>query len=152
MSKYLDEYVLGEHFVSAARTVTECDVVNFACMTGDMHPNHTDAEVMKHSQFGQRIAHGLLGISWAHGFLDRLELITDSAIAFLEIEEWKFKAPIFFGDTIHAEITVKDVIPSRSKPDRGVLKLYFELIKQDGTVCQSGTKAIMMKRTAQKEG
>ena len=45
MSKYLDEYVLGEHFVSAARTVTECDVVNFACMTGDMHPNHTDAEV-----------------------------------------------------------------------------------------------------------
>ena len=66
MSKYLDEYVLGEHFVSAARTVTECDVVNFACMTGDMHPNHTDAEVMKHSQFGQRIAHGLLGISWAH--------------------------------------------------------------------------------------
>ena len=134
MSKYLDEYVLGEHFVSAARTVTECDVVNFACM------------------FGQRIAHGLLGISWAHGFLDRLDLITDSAIAFLEIEEWKFKAPIFFGDTIHAEITVKDVIPSRSKPDRGVLKLYFELIKQDGTVCQSGTKAIMMKRTAQKEG
>ena len=78
MSKYLDEYVLGEHFVSAARTVTECDVVNFACMTGDMHPNHTDAEVMKHSQFGQRIAHGLLGISWAHGFLDRLDLITDS--------------------------------------------------------------------------
>ena len=86
MSKYLDEYVLGEHFVSAARTVTECDVVNFACMTGDMHPNHTDAEVMKHSQFGQRIAHGLLGISWAHGFLDRLDLITDSAIAFLEIQ------------------------------------------------------------------
>ena len=84
MSKYLDEYVLGEHSVSAARTVTECDVVNFACMTGDMHPNHTDAEVMKHSQFGQRIAHGLLGISWAHGFLDRLDLITDSAIAFLE--------------------------------------------------------------------
>ena len=38
------------------------------------------------------------------------------------------------------------------QPDRGVLKLYFELIKQDGTVCQSGTKAIMMKRTAQKEG
>ena len=73
MSKYLDEYVLGEHFVSAARTVTECDVVNFACMTGDMHPNHTDAEVMKHSQFGQRIAHGLLGISWAdHGQCHRV--------------------------------------------------------------------------------
>ena len=39
MSKYLDEYVVGERFVSSARTVTESDVVNFACMTGDMHPN-----------------------------------------------------------------------------------------------------------------
>lgn len=49
MSKYLDEYVVGERFVSSARTVTESDVVNFACMTGDMHPNHTDAAAMEHS-------------------------------------------------------------------------------------------------------
>ena len=152
MSKYLDEYVVGEKYVTSARTVTEGDVVNFACSTGDMHPNHTDAAYMEHSQFGQRIAHGLLGISWAHGLLYRLDLITESAIAFLEIEDWKFQAPIFFGDTIHAEITVKDVIPSHSKPDRGVLKLYFELVKQDGTVCQSGVKSIMMKRTAPQKG
>lgn len=95
MSKYLDEYVVGERFVSSARTVTESDVVNFACMTGDMHPNHTDAAAMEHSIFGKRIAHGLLGLSWAHGFLYRLDLITESAIAFLAIEDWKFLKPIF---------------------------------------------------------
>ena len=147
MSKYLDEYVVGEKFVSSARTVTETDVVMFACSTGDMHPNHTDAAYMEKSGFGRRIAHGLLGISWAHGFLYRLDLITESAIAFLKIEDWTFHAPIFFGDTLHAEITVKEIVPSRSKPDRGILKLFFELVKQDGTVCQSGTKWIMMKRT-----
>ena len=146
MSKYLDEYVIGEKFVSSARTVTESDVVTFACTTGDMHPNHTDAAYMENSVFGQRIAHGLLGIAWAHGFLYRLDLITESAIAFLKIEDWNFHAPVFFGDTIHAEITVKDIVPSRSKPDRGVLKLFFEIVNQKGVVVQSGTKCIMMKR------
>ena len=146
MSKYLDEYVVGEKFISSARTVTESDVVTFACTTGDMHPNHTDAAYMKNSQFGQRIAHGLLGVAWAHGFLYRLDIITESAIAFLKIEDWAFHAPVFFGDTLHAEVTVKEIIHSKSKPDRGILKLFFEMVKQDGTVCQSGTKCIMMKR------
>lgn len=152
MSKYLDEYVIGEKYITSGRTVTETDVVLFACLTGDMHPNHTDASAMENSPFGRRIAHGLLGISWAHGFLYRLDLITDSAIAFLKVEDWNFHAPIFFGDTLHAEITVRDVIPSRSKPDRGILKLFFELVKQDGTVCQSGTKWIMMKRQPPQAG
>ncbi len=146
MSKYLDEYQVGEKYVTSARTVTEADVVNFACTTGDMHPNHTDAARMAKSQFGKRIAHGLLGIAWAHGLLYRLDLITDSAIAFLEIEDWKFKAPIFFGDTLHAEITVQEIIFSKSKQDRGILKLHFDLKNQDGVVCQSGVKSIMMKR------
>lgn len=146
MSKYLDEYHIGETFITSGRTVTETDVVLFACTTGDMHPNHTDAAAMANSPFGSRIAHGLLGVSWAHGFLYRLDLITDSAIAFLKIEDWTFLAPIYFGDTLHAEITVKEIHNSRSKPDRGILKLFFELVNQNGAVCQSGTKCIMMKR------
>jgi len=146
LSKYLDEYTIGEKFITDGRTVTETDVVNFGTATGDLHPNHFNASVMEQSAFGQRIAHGMLGISWAHGFLYRTGLITESAIAFLKIEDWNFHAPVFFGDTLHAEITVKEIIPSRSKPDRGILKLFFELVKQDGTVCQSGTKCIMMKR------
>jgi len=115
-----------------------------------MHPNHTDAAAMEQSGFGSRIAHGLLGLSWAHGFLYRLDLITDSAIAFLCIENWNFQKPIFFGDTIHAEITVQEIIPSRSKPDRGILKLFFEIVNQAGAVCQSGTKCIMMKKSREK--
>ena len=151
MSKYLEEYKVGERYITSARTVTETDVVNFACTTGDMHPNHTDAARMAESQFGKRIAHGLLGIAWAHGFLYRLGLITDSAIAFLEVENWKFIAPIFFGDTLHAEITVENIVFSKSKQDRGILKLHFDMVNQDGVVCQSGLKSIMMKRKREQE-
>ena len=146
LSKYLDEYQIGESFTSPGRTVTETDVVLFACTTGDMHPNHTNADYMKNSQFKQRIAHGMLGIAWAHGFLYHLDLITESAIAFLKIEDWSFHSPVFLGDTIHVKITVKDIAYSKSKPDRGILKLFFELFNQDGLLCQSGTKCIMMKR------
>lgn len=148
MSKYFEEYRIGEKFITSARTVTETDVITFACSTGDMHPNHTDAEYMSKSQFGKRIAHGLMGIAWAHGLMYRLDLLTESAIALICVEDWKMVAPIFIGDTIHAEITVKELIPSRSKPDRGVMKMYFELINQDGLVCQTGIKALMMKRKA----
>lgn len=101
---------------------------------------------MENSQFKRRIAHGMLGIAWSHGFLYHLDIITESAIAFLKIEDWSFHAPIFFGDTLHVEITVQDIVNSRSKPDRGILKLFFQLINQNETVCQSGTKCIMMKR------
>ncbi len=146
MGRYLDEFTVGEVFESHGRTITETDVVMFACMTGDLHTNHTNAEVMKGSQFGQRIAHGMLGIAYAHGFLHSLNLITEAAIAFLEIESWKFHKPIFFGDTVHARISVKEVIPSRSKPDRGVLKFFMEMVNQDGAVVQSGVKSIMIKR------
>jgi acyl dehydratase len=104
---------------------------------------------MAKSQFGKRIAHGLMGIAWAHGLMYRLDLLTESCIALLGVEDWKMIAPVFIGDTLHVEITVKELIPSRSKPDRGVLKLYFELVNQNGVVCQTGIKALMMKRKTQ---
>ena len=147
MSKYLDEFVIGEKFITPGRTVTETDVVMFAGMTGDYARVHTDENEMKKSQFGTRIAHGLLGISIAHGLFFRLGLISTTAIAFAQIEEWKFLSPIFFGNTIHCVIEVVGVIPSKSKPDRGIVKFKFEVINEDtGQVAQAGIKSLMMMR------
>lgn len=144
MSIYLDEYTLGQEFNTPARTFTETDAVMFGCMTGDLHPNHFDREKMAKSQFGQRITHGLMGLAISHGLLFQIDLLRDSSIAFLGIEDWKFEAPIFFNDTIYCHVTVADIHPSKSKPDRGVLKLHFELINQDGKICQSGIQTLMM--------
>lgn len=146
MSKLLDDWKIGETFLTKGRTIGECDVSTFAGLTGDHHSNHTDASYMKNSVFGERIVHGLLGLSIAHGLMIQLNIITDNSIALMEIENWKFHKAILFGDTIHVKITVQDIIFSRSKNDRGVLKLFFEVFNHKDILCQSGCKVLMMKR------
>jgi len=144
--KFFDDWVVGEEYVTPSRTMTETDVVMFAGMSGDYNELHTSEEFMKGSQFGRRIVHGLLGLAVSHGLLFRTGFLEGTAIAFLGIESWNFQAPIFFGDTIRIKIKVAEKTPSRSKPDRGVVKLFLEVIKQDETVVQSGLKILMIKR------
>lgn len=144
--KYFDDWTLDEEFTTPTRTMTETDVVMFAAMSGDYNELHTSAEVTKKNQFGQRIVHGLLGLAVSHGLLFRTGVLDGTAIAFVSVDGWTFKAPIFFGDTIHVKTRVVEMKPSKSKPDRGMIKFYLEIINQDGVVVQSGYKVIMMKR------
>ena len=146
--KFFDEWVVGEEYMTPSRTMTEADVVMFAAMTGDYNELHTSEEFMKSSQFGKRIVHGLLGLAVSHGLLFRTGLLEGTAIAFLGVESWKFEAPVFFGDTIRIKVKVVEKRPSKSKPDRGIVKLFLEVIKQDDTVVQSGFKTLMIRRTS----
>ena len=144
--KYLDELNVGEEYITPSRTLTETDVVMFAAMSGDYNELHTSEEHMKGSQFGKRLVHGLLGLSISHGLIFRLGILDGTAIALLGVDTWQFKGPLFFGDTIRVKVKIAEVRPSKSKPDRGILKLYMEIINQDDTVIQSGYKTLMMKR------
>ena len=144
--KYLDEFNVGEEYITPSRTLTETDVVMFAAMSGDYNELHTSEEYMKGSQFGKRLVHGLLGLSISHGLIFRLGILDGTAIALLGVDTWQFKGPLFFGDTIRVKVKIAEVRPSKSKPDRGILKLHMEIINQDDTVVQSGYKTLMMKR------
>src|SRR4051812_50100447 len=64
-----DSLAVGDRFVTRGRTVTEADVVSFASLTGDMHPQHTDRAWAASSLFGERVAHGMLVASFALGML-----------------------------------------------------------------------------------
>ena len=64
----------------------------------------------------------------------------------VEKPTWKFEAPFFLGDTIQVKVKVAEKRPSQSKPDRGVIKFFFQVIKDNGTVIQSGYKTIMIRR------
>lgn len=149
---YLEDLVPGQRFVSAARTITEADVVSFAGLSGDFNVIHTDAESAKDSVYGQRVVYGLLGLSVATGLLDRLGTFSGSAIAMLGIDGWKFTAPVFIGDTIHLELTIVSVRPSRSKPDRGVVERQFDLVNQRGEVVQSGRIDVLVRRDPPRSG
>ena len=77
---YFEEFSVGDSITSQGRTVTEADIVNFAMLSGDWNPLHTDAEIAKSTVFGERIAHGMLVLSMATGLADRMGFINGTAI------------------------------------------------------------------------
>jgi len=120
---FFEDFKLGEKKVSPARTVTETDIVMFAALSGDWTELHTNAEYMKHSVFGQRIAHGLLTLSIATGLALRTGTRgTIDMLAFLGMDKVRFtNSPVFIGDTIHVELEVIEARTSQSRPDAGIL-------------------------------
>lgn len=103
---YFEEFQVGQRIVTVGRTVSEGDIMTFAGLSGDYNQIHTDAEFSQGTPFGQRVAHGLLGLAITSGLAMRTGVLEGTVIAFREINDWKFVRPIFIGDTIHAELTV----------------------------------------------
>ena len=102
---YFEEFNVGDSITSAGRTITEADIVSFAALSGDWTAIHTDAEFAKNGMFGERVAHGLLGLSIAIGAggasgLHRGDGRSPSGL------EWKFSGAIKIGDTIHVRAEV----------------------------------------------
>ncbi len=137
---YFEDFHPGQKFVTKARTLTESDVVNFAGLSWDHNPLHTDMEYAAKTGFGKRIAHGLLGIAIQSGLA--YQLTEGTLLAFLQLT-WEFKLPIYIGDTIHVEQVVKKMRDS-SKEDRGIVTFEKEIINQRKEVVQSGTTTILL--------
>lgn len=148
---FWEDFTIGETAESSARTITEADIVNFAGLSGDFNPVHIDAEYAGASIFGQRIAHGLLGLAVASGMRMRGGVQAETVMAFLGIESWAFRRPILIGDTIRVHMTISDKRPT-SKPDRGILRQQIELRNQRGEVVQQGEFVLLVKRRATPAG
>jgi acyl dehydratase len=130
-SLYFEDYEVGMGLETSGRTVTEADIVNFAGLTGDWNPLHTDEEFAKKSFFGKRIAHGTLIFSITIGLLTRLGFIEESILAFYGIDKLRFTNPVFIGDTIKA---VAKVVEARDKGNYGVITLEAKTVNQRGDV------------------
>jgi len=140
-----DEFVIGEEIISDARTVTEADVINFACLSGDFHPEHTDEEYAKKGPLGERIAHGLLIMSIATGLLNQTGAFEGTTIAVLEMRVRFIKA-VKFGDTIRA---IQRILAKKetSKTDRGVLTSQITVLNQDDqTVLEADLVALLYRQ------
>ncbi len=140
---YYEELEIGTTVETAGRTVTESDIVTFAGLSGDQNPLHTDAVYAAQTPFGARIAHGMLGLSIATGLSDRLGFLEGTVEAFIGLE-WKFRAPIFIGDTIHARITIKE---KRKMPGYhgGFVTLEVVLLNQEGKRVQKGRWTVLVR-------
>jgi acyl dehydratase len=140
---YFEEFEVGQKIVSAARTVTESDIVTFAGLSGDYNQIHTDAEFGKGTPFGQRIAHGLLGLSIASGLAMRTGLLEKTVMAFREIAEWKFVKPIFIGDTIHVEMEITET-KALPRLGGGSVTLALDVRNQRGETAMKGAWVVLV--------
>jgi len=141
---YYEEFEQGVTMTTRGRTVTEADLVNFAGLTGDYNPMHTDAEFAKSTMFGQRIAHGMLGLSYLVGLVYQLGFLEGTIIAFIDVT-CKFRAPIMIGETIHGEVTIGEK-KDAERMGGGMIIATFKIVKQDGTVSQKGEMTFLMKK------
>jgi 3-hydroxybutyryl-CoA dehydratase len=140
---YFEEFAVGDEEETPARTVTEADVVQFAALSGDYNQLHTDAEFAKTTPFGQRIAHGLLGLSIASGLAARAGFIEGTALAFTGLT-WKFKKPVLLGDTIRLRTKVSKV---RAMPrlGGGIVEFDVRVLNQRDETVQQGEWTMLMK-------
>lgn len=134
----LEAIEAGQTFVTRGRTVTESDVGAFAGLTGDFHPQHSDAVWAASSGFGQRIAHGMLVLSFAVGLVP---LDPQRVLALRRISDVVFKRPVLFGDTIHVEGKVSGV--TRVNDEAGLVACALSVLNQeDKLTCRAAVEML----------
>jgi acyl dehydratase len=141
--RYFEEFTVGQTVKTVGRTISEDAIFSFAGLTGDYNQIHTDAAFASKTQFGQRIAHGLLGLSIATGLIMQTGLLEGTVLAFREINEWKFVKPFFIGDTVHVVMTVTET-KALPRIGGGSLISSIEVKNQNDEVCQRGSLNLLV--------
>jgi len=133
LTRYLEEFQVGESRISHGRTITEADIVLHAGQTGDFYPHHMDAVFCATQPFGQRMAHGTLVLSVGVGLL--AGDVNEVALSY-GYEKVRFIRPVFIGDTIRSRATVSGIRDNpKNRSESGFLDELVEVINQkDETV------------------
>jgi acyl dehydratase len=122
---YFDDLEIGDSMESSGRTVTEHDVVSFAALTGDWHPQHADATWAAESAFGRRIAHGMLVLSYSLGLLP---IDPRVVLALRSIDGAVLKRPVGLGDTIRVRARLAE--KRELGAETGLVTLVVRIVNQ----------------------
>lgn len=132
--RHFDDLQIGESLLTARRTITEADIVNFANLSGDHFYAHVDKIGAAESFFGERVAHGYFVVSAAAGLF--VDPGVGPVIANYGMENLRFIEPVKIGDTIQVRLTCKrkTAKPQKTAEDRpvGVVEWAVEVMNQDG--------------------
>lgn len=140
---YFEEFEVGQTTTTDGRTITEADVVNFAGVSGDFNPMHTNEAYAVSTPFGKRVAHGALVLSVATGLAYRMRFMEGTVLAFRSIDEWKFSAPVYLGDSIHCEVEVIETKPAK-RMGGGIVTFAIKVINQAGNTVQKGNWSVII--------
>lgn len=136
----------GATFVTPRRTITEADIMQFAGLTADFNPLHTDEIFAAGTGFGGRIAHGPMLVGMAFGLASRAGLFDGTVLGLLDIA-WTFSGAVRSQDTVFVKVTVIGKRLSR-KTDRGIVDLRLDVINQRAETVQTGKASILIATAA----
>lgn len=140
---HFEDYELGDVRLTSGRTITETDIVIHAGHTGDFFPHHMDAEFMKNSPFGQRVAHGTMVLAIGVGLT--ATLINPVAFSY-GYDRLRFVRPVFIGDTIRTRVTISAKEDDPRRPDQGRVIERCEVINQRDEVVLAADHILLVQR------
>lgn len=140
---YFEDYEIGFSRVTSGRTITETDFVVHAGHTGDFFPHHMDAEFMKNTPFGQRIAHGTMVFSIGVGLT--ASVINPAAFSY-GYDRLRFIRPVFIGDTIRTRATIVSKEDDPKRADAGRVIERCEVINQRDEVVLAADHIYIVER------
>lgn len=145
---FFDDVEVGQEWESLGRTITEADIVNFAGLSGDFNPIHTDHEYARSTPFRRPVAHGLL--IWAVSSGLGAFAPPMRTLAFLGIRDWHFRNPVYIGDTIRV---ISKVIEKeeRGRGRRGVVTWQRTILNQQDKVVHEGVTTTLIEGRANLE-
>jgi len=147
-ARYWNEFKVGEVIETVGRTVESGDVSLFAGLSGDFNPVHLNELHAKKSQFGTRIAHGLLTLAITSGQMNGTGLFEGTTIGFLGMDKVRFSNPVRFGDTVLTTATITEVRQSDKKNDRGVVSMTITVRNQKDETVLTYDQALLMAAAA----
>lgn len=128
--KYFDDLSVGDTFETGDVTLSEGNIIDFA-LTYDPQPLHVNKIAAKQSIFGGLIASGFQTLAITFRLFRDTGVLTGTNLGGHGMDEVRWLAPVYPGDTLHARVRVEKTTPSRSKPDRGVIRFRYRTCNQD---------------------
>jgi len=146
VDNYLDDLKPGDRFVSpSGYTLTESDIIDFA-LRYDPQPFHIDVNAAKETAFGGLISSGFQTLAIGFRVIYSTGFITTANLGGAGVDELRWLRPVRPGDTLRSTAEIKEVTPSKSKPDRGTVKYGLTVSNQNNEPVLTGTFVIVVKR------
>lgn len=132
--RYFEDFRVGETVALGSVTLGQDEIIAFARQF-DPQPFHTDPEAAKDSAFG-----GLIASGW-HTIALYMRLLVDGMISTMAesqgspgVDKIEWLKPVRPGDTLSGRVTILELIPSRSRPERGTIRTLGEMVNQKGEI------------------
>jgi acyl dehydratase len=143
--RYFEDFTVGDRFATAAAALSDGMITEFA-RTYDPQPFHVDPEAARRTIFGGLIASGFQTLAFGFRLVWDTGVFHGGSMGSPGFDELRWLRPVRPGDALHVACEVVETTPSRSKPDRGLIRVAYRYLNQDGEPVLTFTSMHLFRR------